>query len=400
MLNDSTPLEPTVHIEGHAIHLYVRSGSASVALPFPFLAVKAVGAALRILEFDVAIVSSSHRLFFDAQQLAHRMRGLPLDAAAMVRSPNALDAGGDEVVAMTRSMAALLHAHNQSAILPAAPSLWAAAVRVGTESGASVVLRTDPLMAIGGPCLDRTILAPLPHWEALPTTTVRHVRRCVARCDCSGLAYTDRPPIAMALAAAKQLARRPAALPGSMDGNTAVQLATRGCLSYIRRTTLNEVVMCNHTLKREFEASVGRTLATPSMRSFFARAELVMREVIQLMDAMDIPFMLAAGTLLNWVRQCSLGYKPDDFDIAVMLEDLPTAPLLSEFRARGFTAARVFGRSMSYGHELTVVKKGIQVDIFTNVERERDIMHTAWEGNFTCELPPEPLCSGARRALR
>lgn len=171
---------------------------------------------------------------------------------------------------------------------------------------------------------------------------------------------------------------------------TSAAAAAPPCLSYMRRNPPTRRTSCHWSVKRRFESMV---ISPPGTRLFLSRASTVMRDVASALNGLDIPFFISGGTLLSWTRQCGLGYKPDDIDVSVMIEDFDAEAIKRAFLAKGFTLFRQFGAAGTFGAELAFKKLDVQVDVIAALERN----NTLWLANWfaaTCSPPPDARCQG------
>ena len=103
---------------------------------------------------------------------------------------------------------------------------------------------------------------------------------------------------------------------------------------------------------------------------------LVFTDVIHVLDRLNAPYNIHAGTILGFVRDREL--KDSDIDIAVSSEWMKTnnAAFINAFKRAGFdymykTASgqlSPFGQLGQFGYEVAWTKRGVKTDVFSRLD--------------------------------
>ena len=87
--------------------------------------------------------------------------------------------------------------------------------------------------------------------------------------------------------------------------------------------------------------------------------------ILTILNQMNAPYNLHAGTLLSWYRDCSLGGSDIDFTIDLSWFTKNNAQLKTQLLNQGWKQRHVFGTFGKPGYEEAWVKNKIKVDLFS-----------------------------------
>lgn len=106
----------------------------------------------------------------------------------------------------------------------------------------------------------------------------------------------------------------------------------------------------------------------------------VFKEVVAALHAVNCPFTVHAGTLLNFVRDCELLDSDFDFTIPLTWWRVHGQALELEMKRRAFKHKypRPFGKPGLFGYEVAWTKGGIKTDFFSRVDRHNGTVTGLW----------------------
>ena len=145
--------------------------------------------------------------------------------------------------------------------------------------------------------------------------------------------------------------------------------------SYFRRHVVEQSVTCSEQELQQFRKNYPERVVKGSHFQSIARRTL--NRTAEVLNKLDIPFVILGGTLLGWYRECGFIGHTTDLDIGVFASDF-TPSMAKAFQDAGFALFRKFGNFGRYGFEYSWKREGCQVDIFPFYEENVTIWHSTW----------------------
>ena len=140
-------------------------------------------------------------------------------------------------------------------------------------------------------------------------------------------------------------------------------------------------------LKRRVETMLaGGTEGPPvcSLAPKNAHRWSVFKQVVAALHALNCPFTIHDGTLLNFVRDCELLDSDFDFTIPLSWWRVHGQALELEMKRRGFKhtyTGGAFGEPGQFGYEVAWSKGGIKTDLFSRIDQDDAIVTGLWVDN-------------------